>query len=323
MTELWRWFEHHKRALPFRENRDPYAILVSEVLAQQTRMEALLPFYARFMQAFPTVRALAASDEAEVLAVWAGLGYYARARNLRRACQCVVREYDGVFPADVGALRALPGVGAYTAGALASIAFGLPEPAVDGNVRRVYARLFAREGGDVEGFVRSLMREEEPAVVTEALMELGALVCVPRAPRCLLCPVAPRCKAYRAGTVELFPVRAEKKPKRVEARTVCLVYSPSGAVLVRQRTERLLHGLWEFPEQRELLNAGVYCRQVYRLCAARHVFTHIVWEMEGWRCEGDVGALPEGYAWMTAQTVKNFAFPSAMRAFLALDLFAE
>ncbi|MDR1668382.1 MAG: A/G-specific adenine glycosylase, partial [Oscillospiraceae bacterium] len=178
------WFSENKRELPFRGSGDPYAILVSETMAQQTRMSALVPYYNRFIARFPDVRSLAGADEADVLALWAGLGYYARARALHRTAKAVLSGWGGSLPADADALRSLPGIGAYTAGAVASVAFNLPVPAVDGNVRRVYSRLFASGGGDVSGWVRSLMDNAPPRLVTEGLMELGALVCTPASPKC-------------------------------------------------------------------------------------------------------------------------------------------
>lgn len=229
-------FERHGRDLPWRRSRDPYAIWVSEVMLQQTRVETVIPYYTRFLERFPTPRALADAPLESVLAAWAGLGYYRRARLLHAGARAVVAQHGGVLPGDVKALRALPGVGDYTAGAIASIAFGLPEPVVDGNVERVIARLFALRGDPRRAPTRArlwaLARRfadcDRPGDVNQALMDLGATVCLPVHPRCLLCPVRRFCAAHAQGDPERYPERRPRIPVRRETWHALVAMDPSG-----------------------------------------------------------------------------------------------
>ncbi|MCL1806087.1 MAG: A/G-specific adenine glycosylase [Oscillospiraceae bacterium] len=307
------WFLKNKRELPFRNSDDPYRILVSEIMAQQTRMEALIPYYERFIARFPTVEALAEADEADVLTVWAGLGYYSRARSLHKAA----RTCNGKIPETYEAIRALPGVGDYTAGAVASIAFGLPYPAVDGNVRRVYARLFASDSGDVAAWVRQLMDGSPPRLVTESLMELGALICIPSSPKCGQCPIQGGCRAFADGCVSEFPAKKEKSQKREEHRTVCIVRDDRGNILLRRRTERLLHKLWEFPAEERLIADGFTVdRSPIPLGTAKHVFTHIIWHMAAYAAVVSDRELPENYQWV--RDLRAVALPSAMKSWIDL-----
>lgn len=323
-SALTLWFAGEKRALPFRETRDPYLIWVSEIMAQQTRITALLPYFEKFTARFPTVKELAGATEQEVLALWAGLGYYSRARNLHKAAQCIRDKHDGVFPREFDSLRALPGVGDYTAGAIASIAYGLPCPAVDGNVLRVFARLTAYKSNvrkpeakkAAHCFVASHMNSRNAGELTEALMELGALVCIPARPRCLACPVRDFCEAYRQGLTDSLPMLSPKDSKKIQPRRVLLLRDVGGAFLLRQRTERLLRGLWEFPSDEDTHDAGIIYTPVKSILRARHVFTHIVWEMEGILCEVPVQPLPNGWQAVRPEGFADVAFPSAMRAFL-------
>jgi len=252
---LLAWYRRERRDLPWRRTRDPWAIWVSETMLQQTRVETVIPYYERFLARFPTVQALADADADELMSSWAGLGYYSRARNLKAAASQVVREHGGRVPDDVEALRALPGVGRYTAGALASIAFDRPAPIVDGNVARVLARLLALEL-DVQSPAgrRRLWEEAEalahgpaPGELNQALMELGALVCTPRTPRCTRCPLRKHCRGLAAGRAEQLPVKAPKaEPKRVEA-VAALLARGARVLAVRRPPSGLLGGLWELP----------------------------------------------------------------------------
>ena len=252
-----RWFAENGRSLPWRETADPYRIWLSEIMLQQTRIEAVIPYYRRFLEAFPDPAALAAADDGVLMKLWEGLGYYSRARNLKKAAQIIVRDYGGALPPDAELLGKLPGIGEYTAGAVASVAFGLPEPAVDGNVLRVVARLTAMEDDvllpAVKKAVSDALREIYPmgrdaALFTEGLMELGEVVCTPKSPDCGLCPLRAMCRAAAQGDVSRYPVRSPKKERRIEERTVFLLRSPDGRYLLRKRpAEGLLAGLWEFP----------------------------------------------------------------------------
>ncbi len=255
-TRLLTWFERHARELPWRDTPTPYQVWVSEVMLQQTQVETVRSYYRRFLDRFPTVQALAAASQEEVLKLWEGLGYYSRARSLHKAAQVVLDTHHGRLPADVTALRRLPGIGPYTAGAIASIAFGIPAPAVDGNVRRVMARVLAMPTPTqavLEDAVGLWMPEDAAGPFTEALMELGATICSPRSPKCLHCPWQALCRAQELGQQEAYPAARPRKaiPHYDVAAAVTLRNRPNNAgteVLVAQRRQNdMLGGLWEFP----------------------------------------------------------------------------
>ena len=253
---LLKWYGENKRVLPWREKKNPYEIWVSEIMLQQTRVEAVKPFYERFMRELPNVAALAVCPEEKLLKLWEGLGYYNRVRNMQKAAQKIMEVYDGVFPADYEALKGLPGIGNYTAGAVASIAFCIPVPAVDGNVLRVMARL--REDGEdilkqsvknrVEAELTEIMPAEDPGAFNQAMMDLGAMVCLPNgAPKCEVCPLFDQCLAGRHQTWTEYPFKKSAKPRRIEDRTV-LLFLDGAHTAVRKRPKKgLLAGLYEFP----------------------------------------------------------------------------
>ena len=251
---LLNWFYANHRILPFRSDPTPYHVWLSEIMLQQTRVSAALPYYERFLAALPDIPALAACEEEKLHKLWEGLGYYSRVRNLQKAAKIVCEQYGGELPADYDALRALPGIGDYTAGAIASISFGLPVPAVDGNVLRVFSRLYNDDGLITDpkvkrAFTARVMEHQPPAApgdYNQALMELGALVCVPNgAPLCEQCPLAHLCQARAAGTALSLPRKAAPKARRIEPVTLAVVRSPAG-VLLQQRPEKgLLAGLWQ------------------------------------------------------------------------------
>lgn len=258
-AELLSWYRKNKRDLPWRRSRDPYRIWVSEVMLQQTRVETVIPYYHRFLEKFPTVQALAEAPEEEVLKAWEGLGYYSRARNLQAAMREVHEQFGGVVPQEKEQIASLKGVGPYTAGAILSIAYNKPEPAVDGNVMRVLSRYFLLEDDiakpaartKIEKLAKELIPEGAAGDFNQALMELGATICTPRSPQCLPCPVMAHCAALNAGRVDELPVKAKAKPPRPERRAVALVEgsgSYAGCVLVRQRPAAgLLARMWELP----------------------------------------------------------------------------
>lgn len=330
------WFDENMRDLPWRRTRDPYAIWVSEVMLQQTRVEAVIDYYARFMDAFPTVQALAAAPLDRVNLLWQGLGYYRRAALLHKGAQYICTECGGEFPQTAALLRKVPGIGDYTAGAVAGFAFGEEVPAVDGNVLRVISRLFGiGENVDLPA-VRSRFAEIARGMIppgrvwshNQALMELGALVCIPGNPRCLLCPVADLCVARARGDSESLPVRnAKKKPKIID-RTVYIVTDGRHVLLHRRPEEGMLAGLWEFPGwpdadspegiDPDTLPCDILSRD--EVFQAQHVFTHRVWEMQGVHIRVDAmcpGELPEGFIWVEREDMASYALPSAMRAFTA------
>jgi A/G-specific adenine glycosylase len=252
---LLAWYTRTRRDLPWRRTRDPYAIWVSEAMLQQTRVETVIPYYERFLEAFPDVAGLASADLEDVLGHWAGLGYYSRARNLKRAAEAVLEHHGGVLPDDVKALQTLPGIGRYTAGAIASIAFDRPAPIVDGNVARVLCRVHAIEGAPAERSVRMRLWEEaetlaqgpRPGDLNQALMELGARLCTPRSPRCGACPIRANCRARREGRVEEIPRAAPNKAPRKETWVAALLLRRGRALAVRTPEGGRLGGLWELP----------------------------------------------------------------------------
>ena len=326
------WYGAHARDLPWRRDVTPYRVWVSEIMLQQTRIEAAKGYFLRFMAALPTVQDLAAAQPETVLKLWEGLGYYSRARNLHKAAKLVVEQYGGSLPADRKALRALPGIGDYTAGAVASIAFGLPEPAVDGNVLRVCARLTCCPDSigspKVKNAFREALQAQYPAgrcgEFTSALMELGETVCLPGTPDCGSCPLSAVCAAGAAGHPADWPVTEEKRPRRVQHRTVFLLERDDRIALVQRPDRGLLAGMWEFPNaEGELDEAAALCQADAWGCAplaiepcgrALHIFTHLEWHMAGWRVR--CGAAPDRFVWTTAEErEERYPVPSAFRAY--------
>lgn len=334
---LLRWYAQNARDLPWRHEVTPYRVWVSEIMLQQTRVEAVKGYFQRFLAALPDIPALAAAPQEQLLKLWEGLGYYSRARNLQKAAQVLVSDYAGALPADDKALLALPGIGSYTAGAIASIAFHLPVPAVDGNVLRVLARLRADSANILDPAVKKraeallapLMPGARSGTFNQALMELGATVCVPNAPpRCAQCPVSALCRARQQGCAAQLPYRAPRKPRRVEQRTVFLLEQAGKVALRRRPAKGLLASLWELPgvpgwlEQEQAVDAlralGVEPLRLLPLPPAKHVFTHVEWQMHAWRAQVAL-PLPESCSlqWaMPEELAQTYALPSAFRPFL-------
>ena len=310
-ARLLAWYDASARVLPWRENPTPYRVWVSEIMLQQTRVEAVKPYYDRFLEAFPTVEDLAAAPEERVLKLWEGLGYYSRARNLQRAAQVVVERYQGQVPTSFEALRSLPGVGDYTAGAIASIAFGIPVPAVDGNVLRVAARITGDSGDitspamkkKVTAALQAVIPTGEPGNFNQAMMELGATVCLPNgAPLCEKCPAASFCRALREDRIGELPVKAPKKARRIEERRVYLIFSDDGVALRRRPGKGLLAGLWEYPNElagEETIPAalGLSPADLELVGTGRHIFTHIEWHMTAYTVRAEALDLPQGWVW--------------------------
>lgn len=336
------WYRMNARDLPWREDRDPYKVLVSEIMLQQTRAETVKPYFRRFIDTLPTVGRLAEAPEAVILKLWEGLGYYSRVRNLQKAAQTVTERFGGVIPADFDSLLSLPGVGRYTAGAVASIAYGIPVPAVDGNVLRVMARLC---DDDTDVMLPAAKAAAEQALAphvpadaagdfTQSLIELGALVCLPGEPDCGRCPLRLVCRGLDAGHERTLPVRNAKKTRRVEDLTVLLITTGEGTdetVLIRRRPDAgLLGGLWEFPHLeghadtdsvRALLeNEGFKVRSVTPLPDAKHLFTHVEWRMTGYAVAVDdarPGPVWDGVWVSKTELFDDYTVPSAFSAYLA------
>lgn len=374
---LCRWYRENARPLPWREEQTPYHVWLSEVMLQQTRIEAVRPYYARFLAAAPDVAALAALPDDRLMKLWEGLGYYSRARNLKRAARILMDQYGGRFPRDYAALRALPGVGDYTAGAIASIVFDLPTPAVDGNVLRVIARLTADAADvtqpDTKKRITAALRavyedlpgshftphapaqteenrqktargaEEKattdahvvtPATLTQGLMELGEVVCIPGTPHCEACPLSGLCRARAEGLTDRIPHRAPKAARRIEHRLVLVLHDGAGRYALRRRPGAgLLAGLWELPnlllegpagsdglEERALAfcrENGLVPTEMAAIEDARHLFTHIEWRMQGLYINVlSDGRAANGLKFVGAEALdSDYALPSAFRAF--------
>lgn len=304
-TQLLNWYKAHKRNLPWRGHPDPYAVWVSEIMCQQTRVETVIPYFEKWMKLFPTVRALASAQERDVLNAWEGLGYYSRARNLHKAAKIVAEKFNGELPRSLDGLRSLPGIGRYTAGAIASLAFGMDQAALDGNIRRVLSRLFdVTEFADSPAGEKILWALAEKNVpkgqagdYNQALMDLGAAICLPGNPRCLLCPLTEICLAREKGTQELRPVMKPKKriPLYVHAAAVIV---ERGRVLLSQRpADGLLGGMWEFPNvrvegdpQKALVKAlraatQIKVRRKEALGSVDHAYSHFKVVMHPFLCE--------------------------------------
>lgn len=332
------WYEKNKRSMPWREDASPYHVWLSEIMLQQTRIEAAKSYYERFIKALPDVQALADVSEEELLKLWEGLGYYNRARNLKKTAEILVQKYAGKLPASYDMLVKLPGIGNYTAGAIASIAYGLPAPAVDGNVLRVAMRYLNCRDHIMKQSVRKKMEravmdvipEKHPGEFNQALMELGEVVCIPNGkPFCHQCPLSDRCLAHAAGTEQELPVRPEKKQRRIENRTILLLEKEDKIGIVKRPEHGLLGGLWEFPgmeghktltELRVWLEKqGITGCEVKRLKGGKHVFSHVEWHMRGYQLklnEKQQDIVPE-LEWVNkTELEKRYAIPVAFHIFL-------
>ena len=340
--DLNRWYLQNRRDLPWRRTQNPYAIWISEVMLQQTQVKTMLPYYARFMEQFPTVSALADADLQMVLKAWQGLGYYSRARNLHRTAQIVVTRMDGRFPQGWESIRRLPGIGDYIAAAVLSIAFGAPYAVVDGNVKRVMARLLLIDepANRVAGHkvfrtaAQQLLDVQNAGDHNQAMMELGALVCTPRRPRCCRCPLVTHCRAVKKNLTDRFPYRL-KKARTPEHRVVVGAIAKNGNLLVVQRqTHGLLGGLWEFPNAR--LTSGQdpakACAAAVRMATGlsvdvtehianiRHAYTHFKIHMHVYRCRWQSGVVqlngPQAFRWVTPEKLADYPIHGAVQIIL-------
>ena len=330
---LLKWYDSCRRVLPWREDPTPYRVWVSEIMLQQTRVEAVKPYYERFLSQLPTVTKLAEAPEEQLLKLWEGLGYYNRVRNLQKGAQQVVKEYGGEIPASFEKLRTLPGIGEYTAGAIASIAFGIPVPAVDGNVLRVFSRLLAREDDILDPKVKKRMGQEISTLIprdragdfNQSLMELGATVCLPNGtPKCEECPLREICRAHLLGTEADLPKKAAKKARKREERTLFLLTCGGKIALCKRPEKGLLAGMWELPgitgklgekEAAEQVQSwGLQAIKLEKLPAAKHIFTHVEWHMTGWA--GEVREEASGFRWADGEELaEKITLPSAFRAY--------
>lgn len=352
-SKILNWYRLNKRSLPWRDHPDPYAVWVSEIMLQQTRVEAVIPYFENWMKLFPTVTALAKASEQRVLNAWEGLGYYSRARNLHKAAKIVVKDFGGELPRDLDALRKLPGIGRYTLGAITSIAFGMNVAALDGNIKRVYARIFDiiepvdTPKGEVLlwDIAEKQLPEQNAGDYNQALMDLGATICVPKNPRCLICPVMKLCKARQNGTQNLRPVKTPKKsvPHHVHVAAVIrrkIVADPAAGgddptheqvLLAKRPSEGLLGGMWEFPNGRVLpkgeaagvpleglagaLKTGYNLRlrvsrrasaEIRYLGRVEHAYSHFSISVHVYRCDLASDVIGENLKWIPIQKLRDY-----------------
>lgn len=341
--QLLDWYDENKRDLPWRKNNDPYRVWVSEIMLQQTRVDTVIPYYERFMEKFPTLDALAEAPEDEVLKSWEGLGYYSRARNLHAAAKEVKARYGSRVPDNKRDILSLKGIGPYTAGAILSIAFGQPEPAIDGNVMRVLSRFFLITDDIAKPSTRTAMEEllretiptDRAGDFNQALMEFGALLCTPKGPHCLICPVMSQCRGRLEGMEQSLPVKKKAKPPRPVQRLVAFVEGEgeqAGKFLIRRRPDGgLLAKLWELPHyelseaSKEMMPSAFLERHLLEedglaavvgewMLNAEHTFSHLHWELQVYRCRGQAvsaHALPrEQYRWISIDDMADYTFPN-------------
>lgn len=337
-TLLLKWYQENKRDLPWRKDKEPYHVWISEIMLQQTRVEAVKGYYERFLEVLPDIRALSQVEDDVLMKLWQGLGYYNRARNLKKAAQTIEEEYQGKFPESYEEIKKLSGIGEYTAGAIASIAYGIRVPAVDGNVYRIYTRLM--EIGDdiskpkvqkeIREKVAELVPEEAAGDFNQALMDLGAEICLPNGePLCEICPVRKFCQAREHDSIFQYPYKAPKKERRMEEKTV-FIFQYDGKYLLQKRAEKgLLAGLWEFPTEEGNLTVEEVLKklepdfgkveEVELLGKAKHIFSHIEWRMIGYMVhlkELDL-KMQENFILATKKELREkYSIPNAYAAYL-------
>ena len=343
---LLTWYDENRRVLPWREEPTPYRVWVSEIMLQQTRVEAVKPYFARFMEALPTVEALAECPPERLNKLWEGLGYYSRVRNMQKAAKTICQDFGGVIPSDPKTLLSLSGIGSYTAGAIASFAYGVPAPAVDGNVLRVLSRVLCDDRNildpqvkrEYESLIEAVIPKKRAGDYNQALIELGATLCGPNsAPGCEVCPLQEVCQGYHQGRQNELPIREKKKPRRVEERTVLLICDGKNVLLTRRPDTGLLAGLYEFPslngkqDEKTCLafveELGLEPIKILGVGNAKHIFTHIEWHMTGYEITVGDTSLPVGssltsdegiFVVADAKTLaEEYAIPSAYAKFLS------
>ncbi len=343
IDRLISWYRENRRDLPWRKDKDPYGIWLSEIMLQQTRVEAVIGYYERFRKQYPDVRSLAQADDETLLRLWEGLGYYSRVRNMKKCAQVLMEKHDGILPANKEEMMKLPGIGSYTAGAISAIAYGLPEAAVDGNVLRVLSRHFAIQDDikdpklkkETEETITAFYKENrisDPEYIsdlTQALMELGALVCLPNGkPLCDSCPFSSDCKAHQENLNDVIPFRSRNKNRKIIDRTLFVICCDDRFLLHRRPSEGLLAGMYEFIgidqklDQEEALrylnDLEIEAKEINSLPSSRHVFTHLEWQMQAYEVISD--KLPEldqnEYTLADREQLQSMAIPSAFRTYL-------
>ncbi|MBU8880598.1 A/G-specific adenine glycosylase [Bacillus sp. FJAT-29790] len=346
--DLIGWFEVEQRDLPWRKDKDPYKVWVSEIMLQQTRVDTVIPYFHRFIEQFPTITALSEAEEDKVLKAWEGLGYYSRARNLQSAVKEVHEKYGGKVPDNPQEISSLKGVGPYTAGAILSIAYGIPEPAVDGNVMRVLSRILsiwediakASTRKIFEEAVRKLIARDNPSFFNQALMELGALICTPTSPSCLLCPVREHCHSFHEGTQSDLPVKTKNKKHRHIRIAAAVLKNDQGKLLIHKRPEKgLLANLWEFPNIEIILpyeNENVQLKEAAKtlykadvqigeiIGQIEHVFSHLTWNINAYKGKlHSIAKETHGLKLVTLEELKEFTFSVSHQKILKQYLESE
>lgn len=333
--KLLEWYDSNARILPWRDNPSPYRVWISEIMLQQTRVDTVKPYFERFMKTVPSIQELADISEDQLLKLWEGLGYYSRARNLKKAAVIIMQQFGGIVPADIKGLMSLPGIGPYTSGAIASIAYGIKTSAIDGNVLRVIARITANQGdiadprvkNEIEAVVCSFLPEQRVGDFNQALMELGATICLPnKQPKCSSCPVQLFCNANQQDIAGLLPVKSKKKARKLEEKTI-FVIDYMGNTAIRQRpAEGLLSSLWEFPNveghlsyeecEKILKQWGITASEITQMKASKHIFTHLEWHMIGYFVSARSIQGENQFLWATRKEIKErYSIPTAFKAY--------
>ncbi|PKM95069.1 MAG: A/G-specific adenine glycosylase [Firmicutes bacterium HGW-Firmicutes-1] len=334
-NKLLEWYDNNARILPWRDNPSPYRVWISEIMLQQTRVNAVKPYFENFMKEVPTIQTLANISEDKLLKLWEGLGYYNRAKNLKNAANIIVQSFGGEMPSSIEDLQSLPGIGPYSSGAIASIAFGRRVPAIDGNVLRVFARVTANEGSIIDQTVK---KEIEKSVVeilpmirigdfNQAIMELGATICVPNGlPKCIECPINTICEGNKQGIAATLPLKTKKKARKIEEKTIFVIRFMDRTALRQRGNKGLLSSLWEFPhveghlsreECEEQLNEwNIICHKIIPLNKSKHIFTHIEWHMIGYFIQIESMPVDTKFVWATQNELKEkYSIPSAFRTY--------
>ena len=327
-SELLNWYQKNKRDLPWRRTKNPYYIWISEIMLQQTRVEAVKVYYERFITKLPTLYDLANIPEDELLKLWEGLGYYSRVRNMQSCAKQLIDRGLKNLPATKEELLALPGIGKYTAGAILSIAFAMPSVAIDGNVYRVLGRYYKIKESITKGStyqmyekkMQKILPDKKAGDFTQSFMDLGSLICMPKSPKCEICPLQNDCKARKSGEVELYPVKEKKKEQKIEERTVYLYRWKDKIAIQKRENKGLLASMYEFPNtlktvstiaiENDLLEKGISFYSVLEAGESKHVFSHIIWYMKGYIIE--LKEPIENYIWVTLEELKEkYSLPSA------------
>ena len=332
---LLQWYDKNRRVLPWREDSSPYKVWISEIMLQQTKVDTVIPYFLRFMEEIPSIFALANVSEDKLLKLWEGLGYYNRARNLKKAAQVILADYNGRMPTQVVELQTLPGIGPYTAGAIASIAFAQKTPAIDGNVLRIVSRITVNTGNtkerkvqkEIEEFIWMVLPDKRTGEFNQALMDLGATICIPKGtPKCSICPLSNLCKGNSRGIAGTLPVKSAKKKRKVEERTI-FILSYRGKIAIRKRPSTgLLSKLWEYPnvegftkenEINFLIKSwGLYTKSIIELNSSTHLFSHLEWQMKGYYLEVEVVNNHNDFTWASRkEIIKKHSIPTAFKTF--------